>query len=170
MNQDKNQAHGEYATGAPSTAAIGGHPIHPMLVPLPIGFWVGALLSDIGFWRTADPFWARASLWLVAGGVVAALLAAVFGAVDFFTIPRARAHRAGWIHLVGNLTAVALSVVSWILRAGDTEGAVMPAGLLLSVLVAGILLVTGWMGGELSYRYLVGAVTKPGTTDRQRGT
>ena len=107
MNRNRNQEQGEYATGAPSTAAIAGHPIHPMLVPLPIGFLVGVLLSDLAFWRTGDAFWARASLWLVAAGVVTALLAAVFGLIDFGTIKRARAHTAGWVHLLGNLTAVA---------------------------------------------------------------
>jgi uncharacterized membrane protein len=155
------EGRGEYSTGAPSTAAIGGHPIHPMLVPLPIGFWVGAVLSDLAYWRTVDPFWARASLWLVAAGVVAALAAAVFGLIDFATIRRVRSHTAGWVHLLGNLLAVALSAVSWFLRSRDAAGAVMPTGLALSVVVALIILVTGWMGGELSYRYLVGVLTKP---------
>jgi uncharacterized membrane protein len=161
MKRDQNQEHGEYATGAPSKAAIRGHPIHPMLVPLPIGFLVGALLSDLAFWRTGDDFWARAALWLVAAGVVTALLAAVFGLIDFGAIKRARSHAAGWVHVVGNLIAVALSALSWLLRVGDPAAAVIPTGLILSALVAGILLVTGWMGGELSYRYLVGVVTRP---------
>jgi uncharacterized membrane protein len=159
MDPRSDQEQGAYTTGARSTAAIGGHPIHPMLVPLPIGFLVGALLSDLAFWRTGDPFWARASLWLVAAGVVSALAAAVFGLIDFATIPRARAHAAGWVHFLGNLAAVGLSAVSWFLRARDAEAAVVPVGLILSLLVGGILLVTGWMGGELSYRYLVGVVT-----------
>jgi uncharacterized membrane protein len=163
MNESSSREQGPYATGAPSTAAIGGHPIHPMLVPLPIGFLVGTLLSDIAFWRTGDLFWARASLWLVAAGVVTALLAAIFGLIDFSTIKRARAHTAGWIHIIGNLTAVALSAVSWFLRTRDAAGTILPTGLISSALVAGVLLVTGWMGGELSYRYLVGVLTKNST-------
>src|SRR5688572_25192612 len=162
MDNRRNQEHGQYATGAPSTAAIAGHPLHPMLVPLPIGFLVGVLLSDLAFWRTGDAFWARALLWLVAAGVVTALLAAVFGFIDFATVSRARAHTAGWVHFLGNLTAVVLSAVSWFLRSRDAAAAIMPAGLALSVVVTLILLVTGWLGGELSYRYLVGVVTKTG--------
>ena len=160
MNEPGKQGRGEYTTGVPSTAAIGGHPLHPMLVPLPIGFLVGVLLSDLAYWRTADAFWARASLWLVAAGVVTGLLAAIFGFIDFATIGRARAHASGWVHFIGNLTAVALSAISWFLRARDAAGAVMPTGLALSLVVAAILLVTGWLGGELTYRYLIGALTK----------
>jgi uncharacterized membrane protein len=74
----------------PSTAAIAGHPIHPMLIPFPFTLLFAALASDIGYWLTADAFWARASLWLVGAGIVTALLAAVFGAIDFFTLPRVR--------------------------------------------------------------------------------
>jgi uncharacterized membrane protein len=57
---------------------------------------------------------------------------------------------------------VGLSAVSWFLRTGDAAAAVIPTGLALSVVVALILLVTGWLGGELAYRYLVGVVTRPG--------
>jgi uncharacterized membrane protein len=45
----------------PSRAAIGGHPLHPMVVPFPIAFLVGTLVVDIVFSATSDPFWARAA-------------------------------------------------------------------------------------------------------------
>ena len=40
--------------GLRSTAQIAGHPIHPMLVPFPIAFLIGALLSDVAFWDTGQ--------------------------------------------------------------------------------------------------------------------
>ena len=49
-----------------SRASVGGHPIHPMLVPFPIAFLIGGFASDLVFWSNGDPFWARAALWLVA--------------------------------------------------------------------------------------------------------
>lgn len=61
-----------------STALLGGHPIHPMLVPFPIAFLVGALLTDIGYVMWGGK-WAYASTWLIAAGIAAALLAALFG-------------------------------------------------------------------------------------------
>jgi uncharacterized membrane protein len=147
----------EHAEGVPSTASILGHPIHPILVSFPISFLVGALLSDIAYLILHEPFWAQASFWLVGAGVVGGLLAAIFGLIDFLTIRRAR-HAAGWIHLVGNLLAVLLSLGSWIIRLGNPEGAVLPLGLALSAIVAGILLLTGWMGGEMAYRYKIGVI------------
>jgi uncharacterized membrane protein len=165
MNQRREQEQGDYATGTPSTAAIGGHPLHPALVPFPIGFLVGVVLSDFGFWRTADPFWARASLWLVAAGVLTGLLAAVFGFIDFVTIRRVRSNPVAWLHFLGNLTAVALSAISWFLRARDAVGAVLPTGFALSLVVAAILLGTGWLGGELVFRHKVGVI--PGTRVEQ---
>jgi len=145
----------ETTEGVPSTAAIAGHPIHPVLVTFPIAFLVGGLASDLAYWQTDDTFWARASLWLIATGVVTGLFAAIFGFIDFVTIRRARS-AVGWIHFLGNLTAVLLSAVSVLLRLGSVEGAVMPWGLGLSALVALILLVTGWLGGELTFRYKIG--------------
>jgi uncharacterized membrane protein len=141
-----------------STASIGGHPVHPMLVPFPIAFLVGTLVTDLAFWGTGDPFWARASAWLVGAGVVMGLLTAVFGFIDFVTIERARQGSTGWVHFLGNLLAVGLSFVSLLLRIGDARAGVLPRGIVLSFIVVGILLVTGWMGGELAYRYKIGMI------------
>ena len=155
----------EHSEGVPSTAAIGRHPIHPMLVPFPIGFLVGALISDIAYWALRDAFWAQASFWLVLAGLLTAAFAAIFGLTDFLTIRRAR-NATGWTHFLGNLTVVVLTLVSLILRLGDRVGAVLPWGLLISSVVGLCLLVTGWMGGELSFRYKVGVIgTERRTTD-----
>jgi uncharacterized membrane protein len=109
------------------------------------------------FWGTAEAFWARASIWLVGAGVVMGLLAAIFGFIDFVTIERVRSP-TGWTHFLGNLLAVVLSLVSLLLRRGDHAGAILPAGLILSFIVVGILLVTGWLGGELAYRFKIGVI------------
>ena len=147
----------EHSEGVPSTAAIGRHPIHPMLVPFPIGFLVGALVSDIAYWMLRDAFWARASFWLVSAGLLTAAFAAIFGLTDFLTIRRAR-NAVGWTHFLGNLTVVVLTLVNLILRLGSRDGAILPWGLLISIVVGLCLLVTGWMGGELSFRYKVGVI------------
>lgn len=147
-----------YEHGAESKAAIGKHPIHPMLIPLPIAFLLGALATDLAYWGTADIFWARASLWLVGVGLFTGLFAAIFGLIDFWGVRRARQHRAGWIHAIGNVMALALALVSWLLRSDDPASAVLPMGLILSFVIAVLLGVTGWYGGELSYRYKIGVI------------
>ena len=59
------------------------HPIHPMLVPIPIACFVGVLLTDLTYWRSADMMWADFSAWLVTVGVIFGFLAAIFGLIDF---------------------------------------------------------------------------------------
>ena len=76
-----------------------GHPLHPALIPFPIAFLTGALVTDIVYWSTTNDFWARMSYWLIIAGLVMGALAAVLGLIDFLTIERARAYAAGWIHL-----------------------------------------------------------------------
>lgn len=143
---------------ATSTANVFKHPIHPMLVPMPIGLLTAAAASDVGFWLTGDRFWARASRWLTGGGIATGGTAALFGLTDFVTMPAARQHPEGWFHAAGNVTVLGLSAVSLRLRLADEERAVVPWGLGLSALSAAILAVTGWLGGELSYRHRVGVI------------
>jgi uncharacterized membrane protein len=152
--------------GVPSRAAIAGHPIHPMLVPFPVALLPAALVTDLVFVGTGDLFWARASLWLIVGGIATGALAAVFGLIDFSAVPRVREHKAGWIHAIGNVIAMALSVVNVLLRWDAPADAIMPLGLALSAVVGLILVVTGWYGGELSYRHGIGVVGPHRTRDR----
>jgi uncharacterized membrane protein len=163
--------HDKYSSAVRSTASIAGHPIHPALIPFPIAFFIGALASDLAYYVTTDLFWARASLWLVGAGVVSAAAAAVFGLIDFSTISRARAHRDGWIHVLGNSTIVLLQIVSWYLRASMGPEAIIPWGLAISAIGAAMLGVTGWYGGELAYRHMIGvsgAVCEPRPGEKEK--
>lgn len=148
----------EYREGVTSTAAIAGHPLHPMMVTFPIAFLVGGLLSDLAYVTTDDAFWARASQWLIGAGLVSGLAAALLGLVDFFTIRRARGHSWGWVHFGGNALVLVLSLINLVIRMRDAADAVVPLGIVLSLVTAGLLMVTGWAGGELAYRYKIGVV------------
>jgi uncharacterized membrane protein len=72
-----------------------------MLVPFPIAFVVGALVTDIVGSRSGDPMWSQFPFWLLAAGIAMALLAAVFGFVDLLGEPRIRALRVARFHLLG---------------------------------------------------------------------
>jgi uncharacterized membrane protein len=145
-------------SGVTSTVAVAGHPFHPLLVTFPIAFLVGAAGTDIGYWLTGDAFWARASLWLIGSGFISGLVAAATGLSDFVRIDRVRKRSAGWLHLFGNIAALLLTLVNWLLRFNDPAAAVLPFGITLSILVATILGVTGWYGAELAYRHKVGVI------------
>jgi len=144
-----------------STAKLGTHPLHPMLIPFPVAFLVGALVTDLAFVGTGDGFWARVSMWLIGAGVVMALLAAGF--TDFFGEPRIRALNDAWYHMSGNLIAVIIAFINFLLRYGQSaEAAIKPWGLILSLVVVGILLFTGWKGWEMVYSHHVAVLDAPG--------
>ncbi|BAU05429.1 hypothetical protein NIES592_17695 [Fischerella major NIES-592] len=145
-------------TGVPSTVAVAGHPIHPILVQFPIAFLVGALLTDAVFWFTDDSFWARDSFWLIAAGLVGGVAAALTGLMDFLRIGRVRKRTAGWAHLILNVSALVLTIINLVLRWNNPISAVLPWGLVISVLVATLLGISGWYGGELVYRHKISVI------------
>ena len=138
-----------------STARIGGHPIHPMLIPFPIVFFVGTLVTDIGYSRNLDPGWATASHWLLAIGLGFAALAAVAGLTDFFGDQRLRNLGDALKHMLANVTAVVLELINLILRLNNPDF-IRSTGVWISVVVVLILLYSGWKGGELVYRHGAG--------------
>ena len=147
---------GAPATAHASTAAIAGHPMHPMVVPIPIGLLTAAVVSDLAYAVTGDGFWARASRWLLGGGILGGLVAAGIGLVDFTTIRSARS-ATGVGHASGNAAILALSAVSLAIRQGSPRR-VPPLAMALSALAGAMLAVTGWLGGELSYREGIGVI------------
>lgn len=139
-----------------STAAIGGHPLHPLAVTVPIGLFVATTAADICHAVTHDAFFSRVARWLLGGAVASGALAATFGATDFLTIPKARGPM-GVAHATGNATIMGLSVASLAVRRGSRGDTPMLA-MVLSAVAATLLMVTGWLGGELSYRKGIGVV------------
>ena len=125
-----------------STAQIAGHPLHPMLIPFPVAFLVSTLLCDVVFWWTGNAAWSTASLYLLGAALVMAALAAVAGLTDFLGDQRIRSLSAAWHHMIGNVVAVLLSLWNWYRRYEDGEAAVLPTGLLISLVVVLILLYT----------------------------
>lgn len=145
-----------------STARIAGHPIHPMLIPFPIVFFVSAFVTDLVFLSEGDPVWAQASWWLLLAGLVTAALAALAGLADFLGERRIRSLGTAWAHMIGNVVAVVLELVNLLLRSGDPAAVIDGTGVVLSGIVVAILLVTGWLGGELVFRHGVGVDDKVG--------
>jgi uncharacterized membrane protein len=139
-----------------STARIGAHPIHPMLVPIPIACFVGTLLTDLMYWRTAEMMWADFSACLVTVGVIIGWLAAIAGLVDFLGNRLVRAQPPAWPHVIGNAAVLILATFNMLVHSRDGWTSVVPTGLILSAVVVAILLFTGWMGWSMVYRYRVG--------------
>jgi uncharacterized membrane protein len=137
-------------------ANVSGHPIHPMLVTLPIGLWVFSFVCDLFFvFGSGAPAWSTVALYTMAGGIVGALLAAIPGFVDLLSLPPAL-RKTALTHMGINLTIVVLYVINFWRRTGTPDN---PDGYVwLSLLTILMLLVSGWLGGKMVYIFGV-AVT-----------
>ncbi|MGH6770398.1 MAG: DUF2231 domain-containing protein [Xanthobacteraceae bacterium] len=144
-----------------STANVFGHPIHPMLIPFPIAFFVGAFACDLAYLINGAPIWATASLWLIGAGLVMAALAAIAGLTDFIGDGRIRNIQAAWLHAIGNVAVVLIQAFSFFWRYRYGTAGVLPLGLILSFATVGMLLFTGWMGWEMVYRHRVAVYDAP---------
>lgn len=144
-------------------ANIAGHPIHPMLVTLPIGLWVFSFVCDLFFvFGSGAVEWATVARYTMAGGIVGALAAAVPGFIDLLSLP-AEPRKTALAHMGINLTIVVLYVINFWLRSAtpnDPDGYVW-----LSLLTILMLLVSGWLGGRMVY--LLGIAVTPASEPRQ---
>ncbi|TVR43646.1 MAG: DUF2231 domain-containing protein [Rhodobacteraceae bacterium] len=139
-----------------SRIAIAGHPLHAMLVAFPVALAMSVLGADLLYWWTGDAFWPRAAGWAAFGAFLMGVIAGITGTVELLIVRGIRNRSASWTHFI--LAVMLLSVIgaNWWLRVGDPEGAVLPLGLTMSVLAAGLTVVTGWHGGKLVFDYQIG--------------
>jgi uncharacterized membrane protein len=144
-----------------STANLMGHPLHPILITLPIGFFVATLVFDLMFWRTGAETWGTGALWLLGVGLIAAALAAVAGLVDFTGDARIRQISDAWQHAIGNVIMVLVQLFSFYERYRYGTSAIIPLGLSLSVIAVLLMLFTGWKGGEMVFRHRVAVYDEP---------
>ena len=140
-----------------SRAKILGHPVHPMLIVLPLGLFIAAVVFDgLYLWR-GDAAFATVGYWNIAGGIIGGLLAAVFGIIDWMAIPAGtRAKRIGLLHGGSNVVVVAAFAIAWLTRGAATD--LGPTTTVFMLEVGALLLgsVAGWLGGELVDRLGVG--------------
>lgn len=139
-----------------SHAKFAGHPLHPILITLPLGLLTASLFFDFKAklkHQSSDAKIARA---LIGGGVLTGLLAAAVGLIDYRAIPNGtRAKSIGLTHGLGNVLVLALFSLSWKKRRPNET---MPdtSAVVLSILGASLAGLTGWLGGELVYRLGIG--------------
>jgi uncharacterized membrane protein len=129
---------------------IVGPPIHPMLVVAAACCFIGTLLTDLAYWRTANIAWSDFSTWLVSAGAilsVLAVLAAIFDHVG---------RRLAWtssepLYGIALLAATVIGIIDMLIHTHDAWTSVVPWGLGLSVLTVVVILFTGWMGRATVY-------------------
>lgn len=124
-----------------------GHPIHPLLVAVPIGSWSASMLFDI----VGDRQGAQR---LVGLGLLSALPTMAAGGSDWAYTTGAE-QRVGLVHAVANSLSVTTYGLSW----WERRRGHWLRGVGWSVLGATSLTVGGWLGGHLSYALGVGVDT-----------
>jgi uncharacterized membrane protein len=144
-----------------SSANLAGHPLHPILITLPIGFFVATFLFDLVFWQSGNQAFATGALWLLGAGLIGAALAAITGLIDFLGDGRIRGLSDAWQHAIGNVILVLVQAFSFYQRYRYGASAVVPMGLVLSLVAVAIMLFTGWKGGEMVFRHRVAVYDEP---------
>jgi uncharacterized membrane protein len=136
---------------------IAGHPLHPMLVTLPIGLWVFSLVCDLTFLSGGDTRWETTAYFTLGGGLVGALLAAVPGLLDMLGLRDPHERRVATTHMMLNLAIVAVQAVNfWLRSQAEYGGSRLP--MWISIVAVAALVVSGWLGGQLVHVF---GVTQP---------
>jgi uncharacterized membrane protein len=139
-----------------SPARVAGHPIHPILIPFPIALWTFSLIADLLYvWRD-NPAWGWIAFYTLAGGIAGAVLAAVFGIIDYFSIRDKKVSQIAAWHARINVLALLIFAASFYLRTNSGAGVIggsMTIPLALSIIGVICIAVSGWLGGELVYKH-----------------
>ncbi len=144
-----------------SRAAIAGHPIHPMLIPFPLALWITSFVVDVVFYFNRHPTLPVISKFLLAAGCIGAVVAAIFGIIDWLAIPKGEVKRVADWHARLNIIALIVFAISFLLRLGrfsDWVGRRLTIPFLLSLVGVILIGISGWLGGELTFRYRVGQI------------
>jgi uncharacterized membrane protein/nitrite reductase/ring-hydroxylating ferredoxin subunit len=141
-----------------------GHPLHPMLVHLPIGLFFLSFIFDIASKSVDAGDRSRAfvlpAFYTMSVGVFFALVAAVPGLADYSSIRRDHpARKAATWHMILNVAVVALYIVNLVIRNRTHDPfatAVATTPFLLSVVAIVLLSISGWLGGKMVYNDGIG--------------
>jgi len=135
-------------------ATIKHHPLHPLMITLPIGMFVLSLITDIIYLAFDQrPMWREFAIYTIIAGLVAALLAAIPGIIDWFSLRDEEVQRTANYHAILNLVVLCLFGGSLAWRLNDATNTV--GQFLLSLLAVLVLCVGGWLGGTLVHEYRV---------------
>jgi uncharacterized membrane protein len=141
-----------------SSIRVADHPLHPMLVNIPIACFLLTLIGDLAYAGTGNIFWYSFSTWTMGFGVIGGLLAALPGLADYLTVVPRQARRIATTHMILNVSIVGLFIVNLALRAftAASSGGNWWLSLALTIVGNVALLYSGWLGGELVFRHHVG--------------
>jgi uncharacterized membrane protein len=142
-----------------SKASFAGHPIHPILIPFPLALWTTSFIVDVLFYLLRHPTLLVISKFMLAAGCIGAIAAAIPGIVDWLAIKDGEVKKAANWHARLNIIALVVFAISFVLRLGSYSqivGRKLTIPFLLSLVGMILISISGWLGGELVFRYGVG--------------
>lgn len=135
-------------------ASIAKHPIHPMLVTVPIGLWIFSFVCDLLFvLGVGASLWFTLAFWTIIGGLIGALIAAIPGVIDMLSLSD-QPKKLALAHMSLNVAIVVLYAVNLGMRLTGAAHAGYP--LALSSVAIVLLGVSGWLGAHMVYVHRVG--------------
>ena len=140
-------------------ASIAGHPIHPMLIPFPLALWATSFVVDVLFYFLRHPTLLVIAKFMLAAGCIAAVVAAIFGIIDWLAIKNGEVKRVANWHARLNVAALVVFAISLFLRMANYShlvGRRLTIPFLLSFVGVILITISGWLGGELVFRYGIG--------------
>lgn len=150
-----------------SKASIAGHPIHPMLIPFPLALWTTSFVVDVLFYFLRHPTLLIVSKFMIAAGCLGALAAAIPGIIDWLSIENGDVKKVANWHARLNITALVVFAISLFLRLGSYShlvGRKLTIPFLLSLVGVILIAISGWLGGELVFRYGMGTTPRGGNS------
>ena len=142
-----------------SNASIAGHPIHPMLIPFPLALWATSFVVDVLFYFLRHPTLLVIAKFMIAAGCLGAIAAAIPGIIDWLAIKNGDAKRVANWHARLNVAALVIFAISLFLRMNrysELVGRRLIFPFLLSLVGVILILISGWLGGELVFHYGIG--------------
>jgi|SRR5581483_3554024 len=131
-------------------AKVLGHSIHPMLVGLPIGLFLSSVVCDVLHMTLHNHVFGPVAFWMMTFGIIGAVFAAIPGLIDWLSIPSGtRAFRVGLIHMFVNIASLGFFIFSWWARMWGHLPDASWAPFTLALIGLVLLVVGGWLGGEL---------------------
>jgi len=125
---------------------LASQPVYATLVQFPAVCFLGTLISDIAYWRSANYLWETFSVWLLTAGCIVAAFAALAGLLTWIRHRHVRSLRYAKLHALASAVALVLSIVNAFVHSRDGYVAVVPDGLALSIIVAILMVLATWLG------------------------
>jgi uncharacterized membrane protein len=130
---------------------LASQPVYATLAQFPAVCFVGALITDITYWRSTSFIWETFSIWLLTIGCIMAFFAGLAGIITWVSHRHVRHQPYATAHVLCSLLAALISVVNAFIHSRDGYTAVVPSGLTLSVIVVVLMVLATWFGWPRPY-------------------